>query len=461
MKKRRDLTKGSIMKCLLAVALPTVGTAFVQMAYNLTDLFWLGKVESIGLNSTEVLAGVGTVGFYLWLGVSVIFLAKIGTEIRVAQSAGAKDDHAISAYATEGLRLVVVLSLIYGLLGFFGRDLFIGFFNFQNDNVIQYAKSYMGIISLFIVFYSMNPVFSGIYNGLGSSFLPFIVSSIGLVLNMILDPIFILVLGWGVEGAAIATVVAQLVVTITFIILFISKHRPTKIILTKDINLSRLKEILKLSIPAALQSALFTIFSIVIGVFVASFGYEASTTHKLGSQIEQIAWQIGSGFQVALSAFMGQNIGAKLYSRIRKGYHEASKILLIYGGVVVVLMFVFAKQLIGIFSDDPIVIEYGTIYLQIQSISQVFMLFDIASAGAFQGIGQTTKPSIVGITFNALRIPMAYLLMGVWGLNGIWITISATATLKGIILYIWYRITLTKIPKVDAIVMPTLQLSSE
>jgi putative MATE family efflux protein len=459
MKRRRDLTKGSILKCLLAVALPTVGTAFVQMAYNLTDLFWLSKVARIGLNSTEVMAGVGTVGFYLWLGVSVIFLAKIGTEIRVAQSAGAKDDHAISAYATEGIRLVIVLSLIYGLLGFFGRDIFIGFFNFNNDNVIQYARTYMGILSLFIVFYSINPVFSGIYNGLGSSILPFFVSSIGLILNMILDPIFILVLGWGVEGAAIATVISQLAVTVTFIALFFSKNRPTKIVLGKNINLNRLKDILRLSIPASLQSALFTIFSIIIGIFVASFGYEAATTHKLGSQIEQIAWQIGSGFQIALSAFMGQNIGAKMYSRIRKGYHEASKILFVYGMIVVVLMFVFARELIGIFTDDPTVITYGTIYLQIQSVSQVFMLFDIASAGAFQGIGQTAKPSIVGITFNALRIPMAYILMGIWGLNGIWITISATATMKGIILYIWYLFTLTKIPKVDTPIQSDAQLA--
>jgi putative MATE family efflux protein len=449
MKRRRDFTKGSIIKCLLAVALPTVGTAFVQMAYNLTDLFWLGKVAYIGLDSTEVMAGVGTVGFYLWLGVSVIYLAKIGTEIRVAQSAGAKDDHAISAYATEGIRLVIVLSLIYGLLGFFGRDIFIGFFNFNNDNVIQYARSYMGILAIFIVFYSINPVFSGIYNGLGSSILPFFVSSIGLVLNMILDPIFILVLGWGVEGAAIATVVSQVVVTLTFIALFIGKHRPTKLILREKINLSRLKDILRLSIPASIQSALFTIFSIVIGVFVASFGYEAATTHKLGSQVEQIAWQIGSGFQIAMSAFMGQNIGARLYSRIRKGYHEASKILFVYGMIVVVVMYLLAAELIGIFTSDPLVIAYGTIYLQIQSISQIFMLFDIASAGAFQGIGQTTKPSIVGITFNALRIPMAYILMGIWGLNGIWITISATAIMKGIILYVWYLITLRRIPKED------------
>jgi len=451
MRKRRDLTKGSIIKCLLAVALPMVGTAFVQMAYNLTDLFWLGKVARIGLNATEVLAGVGTAGFYLWLGVSVIYLAKIGTEVRVAQSAGAKDDHAVSAYATEGLRLVFFLALLYGVAGFFGKDLFISLFNFQNDNVIQYARSYLGIISIFIVFYSLNPVFSGIYNGLGSSFLPFIISSIGLILNIILDPIFILVFKWGVEGAAIATVISQMAVTLTFIVMFISKQRPTKIILFKDVNVKRLKDIIKLSAPIALQSALFTMFSIVIGIFVASFGYEASTTHKLGSQIEAVAWQIGSGFQIALSAFMGQNIGAKIFSRIKKGYTEASKILLVYGLIVVILMFVFAENLIGIFSDDSIVIRYGTIYLQIQSISQIFMLFDIATSGAFQGLGQTSKPSVVGITFNALRIPLSWYLMKIWGLNGIWITISSTAILKGIVLYVWFNLYMKKIPQIDVL----------
>jgi len=426
-----------------------VATAFVQMAYNLTDLFWLAKVDRIGLNSTEVLAGVGTAGFYLWLGVSVIFLAKIGTEVRVAQNAGAKNPKAVSQYATEGLRLVIVLSLIYGLLGFFGRETFIGFFNFQNPNVVNHASRYLSIVSLFIVFYSINPVFSGIYNGLGISIRSFLISSIGLVLNMILDPIFILHLGWGVDGAAIATVISQLMVTLTFIFFFLRKNRPTEIHLFKKIDFAKMKDIIKLSAPASLQSGLFTLFSIVIGIFVASFGYEASTTHRLGSQIEAIVWQIGSGFQVALSAFMGQNFGAKMFTRIKKGYFESSKILFVYGIVITVLMFVFAEQLIRIFSSDVLVVQYGTAYLKIQSISQVFMLFDIATAGAFQGLGQTKKPSIVGIMFNAMRIPLAYFLIKVWGLNGIWITISATAIMKGIVLYVWFRLDMRKIPKED------------
>ncbi|PAT02444.1 hypothetical protein CI105_00295 [Candidatus Izimaplasma bacterium ZiA1] len=448
MKTKKDLTKGNILSSLLFLAVPTLLTSLVQMTYNLTDMFWVGKVGNIGLDATAAIAAVGTAGYYTWLGFGLILLAKIGTSVMVSQSAGADDDESVKGYASTGLVLMAILAVIYMTLGYFGSELFIGLFGIEEDIIVVDAVSYVRIVSMFGFGFFFVNLFNGIYDGLGKTLNTFYITSIGLVLNIILDPIFILVFKMGVNGAAIATVISQLVILSIYIYIYSSRFKPFKINMKEQFSKSKLFKIIKIGMPVGLQSILFTLISLKLAALVADFGKPLIATQRIGSQIEALAWMIASGFQVALAAFVGQNLGAKKYDRIRNGYFTSLKLLIPYGIFVNILLFVFAEQLFSIFINDPVTVSYGKEYLQILSVSQMFMIVELGTAGAFNGLGKSYAPSIVGITFTGLRIPFSMLFVTGFGVTAIWWVISVSSIVKGVLLVTWFLLLLIRMKKV-------------
>lgn len=449
MSKKFDLTKGNILKDLLLVALPTLGTSLIQMAYNLTDMFWVSKVDQMGLVSEDAVAAVGTIGFFPWFGFGFILLAKIGTSVRVAQAAGQNKMNLVEKIGNNGLLLMLMFGIMYSLFGIFANELYVGWFDIDNATINVYATSYMRTIGYFgIAFFTVN-LFNGVYDGLGKTINTLLVTSSGLILNMILDPVFILDnvnvfglfsfqgLGMGVTGAAWATGIGQSSILIIYMIIYLSKYRPFRIRLFKEYDYNTLKSIFVIGWKVGAQSMFFTVISMFIARMVVSFGDAQLAVNRVGSQIESFAWMIASGFQVALASFVGQNFGAEQYDRIKKGYFQAMKLLVPYGILINILMFVFAKPLIGIFFDNPNTLAIGTQYLEILSISQLFMIVELATAGVFNGLGKTEYPSGVGAVGNALRIPGALLLSAAFGYAGIWWAVSLSSILKGTVLVVW------------------------
>ena len=303
------------------------------------------------------------------------------------------------------------------------------------------SKEYLIIVAFGMIFYFINPVFTAIFNGMGNSKIPFKINTLGLVTNIVLDPILILGLGripsLGVAGAAIATVFAQMVVTSCFIITIIkNKEVYFNIKLFKNIKVKYYKVLYNLGIPVALQSGLFTLFSMTLGVIVASFGPVSIAVQKVGSQIESISWMTAEGLAIALSSFVGQNYGAKDYDRIKKG----CKITIIIGiilGIINTLVLVFlGKYIFSIFINEGESILKGADYLKILGYSQLFMCIEIIITGIFRGLGKTLVPSLVSIILTGSRLPLAYIISkpNILGIDGVWWSISISSILKGIIL---------------------------
>lgn len=458
MKNKIDLTSGSIVKKLLIVAIPTLLTSIVQMTYNLTDMFWVGKVDSIGIDHIEAIGGVGTAGYYTWLGFGLILLAKIGTSVSVSQAAGKNDMEEVTKVGNNGLIIMLVLAAIYSLVGFFGASAYLSIFNIENTNIATHAFDYLRIVSVFGVSFFVVNLFNGIYDGLGKTINTFYITASGLVLNIILDPIFILEdfdvfgltfngLGMGVKGAAIATVISQTFILITYIVLYLSKYKPIKINFRKYYDSKIMKRIIGIGTPVGAQSMFFTTISIIIGIMIVSYGKHAIAVQRIGSHIEALAWMIALGFQVALASFVGQNYGAKKYDRIKEGYFTALKLLIPYGILINLVLFLFAKPLFSIFVSNPHTLLIGTLYLQILSMSQLFMIIELGTAGAFNGLGKTTIPSSVGIVGNSLRIPFAYLFALSLGFYGIWWAVSISSVLKGSVLIVWFILYIRKMKK--------------
>ncbi len=455
MLKNNSLREGNIFKELIKLAVPIMGTSFLQIAYNMVDMIWIGRIGS------SAVAAVGTAGFYTWLSMAFIRISQIGAEVSVAQSIGRDDIKEARSFARSAVQLNFIIALSYAIFVIVFRKQLIGFFNIDDTYVIDMAVNYLGIVALGMVFSFTNLVFSGIFNGAGKSGPPFIINSLGLVINIILDPLLIFgigpVPGLGAVGAAIATVVAQVIVTIIFLFYINTKTSPLSgIKFFVYLRLTYIKKIIKIGYPVALQNGMFTIFAMFIARIIANWGPIPIAVQRVGSQIESISWMTAYGFSTALSAFVGQNYGAGEWKRIYKGYFTALGIMSVIGIFASLLLILGAGPIFAIFipKENETIVQ-GAIYLRILGLSQLFMCIEITTSGAFNGLGKTFPPSLVSIVFTGLRIPAALILSRpeALGLNGVWWSISLSSVLKGIVLVTWFIYEIYKEPAIKEMKM--------
>ena len=453
MNKKFDLTEGPILGTLTKLALPIMGSAFIQMAYNLYDMYTVGN---LGYKSV---AAVGTASFYIMISFALVVLTRIGAEVHVAQSLGRKDINNAKNYATAAMQLAIFTAIIYMILGFLFQDYLIGFFNLNDAGVIEIAKNYLTIMIFSIPLLFINIILTGLFNAGGHSSVPFIASGIGLIVKIISNIILVFgglgVKSFGVKGAAYGTIIAQVITFIVLIILLlITKTEYLKINIFKPLNNEYRMAILKLGAPAAIQNLIFTFISMIIGRIVAHFGVEAVSVQRIGAQIESVSWMTANGFATALSAFIGQNYGAKKNDRLVKGFYIGTKIVALIGLFATILLMVFPRQLFTIFIPEPeFVVKMGVDYLIILGISQFFQSLEISTNGAFNGVGKTHIPSIIGIVLQVARIPAAQILMTTsLGITGVWWAISMSTVLKGIIgVTTFYFLVIRKIKKSERI----------
>jgi len=437
MKTRINLLEGNILPALSALALPIMATSLIQMAYNLIDMIWIGKIGA------SAVASVGAAGMFMWLSNGLATLAKMGGQIKVGHALGAQKKEDAASYAQSSIQMGIVFAIGFGILSIVFADEMIGFFQLNSVQVIQDAKLYLMITCGLVIFSFMNQIFTGILTAMGNSRTSFIATGIGLVLNIVLDPLFIFGFGaippMGVAGAAIATVLAQLVVMLLFLhtilrdtVLFSNVH------ILHSYSSQHTMEIFRIGLPSAVQSMLFSGISMVIARLIAGWGDAAVAVQKVGSQIESISWMTAEGYAAALNSFVAQNHGAKNTDRIREGYRLSMIVMLSWGVFCSLVLIVFPQLIFQVFIQEAEVLPMGVDYLRILGVSQLFMCMEITTAGAFSGLGKTLPPSIVSITLTGARIPMA-ILLGRWlGLNGVWWAITISSIGKGIVLLGWF-----------------------
>ena len=437
MKTRINLLEGNILPALSALALPIMATSLIQMTYNLIDMIWIGKIGA------SAVASVGAAGMFMWLSNGLATLAKMGGQIKVGHALGAQKKEDAASYAQSSIQMGIVFAIGFGILSIVFADEMIGFFQLNSAQVIQDAKLYLMITCGLVIFSFMNQIFTGILTAMGNSRTSFIATGIGLVLNIVLDPLFIFGFGaippMGVAGAAIATVLAQLVVMLLFLytilrdtVLFSNIH------ILHSYSSQHTMEIFRIGLPSAVQSMLFSGISMVIARLIAGWGDAAVAVQKVDSQIESISWMTAEGYAAALNSFVAQNHGAKNTDRIREGYRLSMIVMLSWGVFCSLVLIVFPQLIFQVFIQEAEVLPMGVDYLRILGVSQLFMCMEITTAGAFSGLGKTLPPSIVSITLTGARIPMA-ILLGRWlGLNGVWWAITISSIGKGIVLLGWF-----------------------
>lgn len=447
MKGTKNLTQGPIYSQLFKLAMPIMATSFIQMAYSLTDMAWVGRLGS------EAATVVGSVGIFVWMTTALSLLGKIGSEVSIAQSVGAQNEEDARSFASHNFTISLIISIIWGLIFIVFAHPIIDIFKLDGHDVAggeiaNNAVSYLRIISLGFPLIFLTSAFTGMYNSVGRSTIPFYISGTGLVFNMVLDPIFIFTFNLGTDGAGYATIISQAIVLLIF---FYNIKYKNPILggfaFFTQLKKKYTKRILKLGSPVALFNLLFAFVNLFLSRLASEYGGHIGVmTLTTGALIEGITWNTAQGFSTALGTFIAQNYAAGKYDRVIKAWHVTLKMTAVFGSLCTLLFVFFGSEVFSLFvPHEPEAFKAGGLYLQISGLSQLFMTLEITSQGVFYGIGRTTPPAIISIFFNYSRIPLALILTGsiaiggiALGVEGIWWAVSITSICKGTFLTLWF-----------------------
>ena len=435
---KTNLTEGSIFQSLIKLALPIMVSAFLSTAYSITDMAWIGMLGS------KAVAGVGVGGMYVWLSQGLASLARMGGQVQVAQCIGSGRREEAKKYSVASIQLVVLLGIIFGAISVIFTNPLVSFFGLTDSVTIEYARVYLIITCGLIVFSYLGYVLTGLYTAQGDSKTPLKANAVGLVINMVLDPLLILGIGefegWGVAGAGIATVVAQIIVAVLLIPGVIETKGYENILhklnLFKPVEKNYYRSVSRLGLPTALQSSLYCAISMVLTKMVGAFGEGGIAVQRVGGQIESITWNIADGFAAAMNAFAAQNFGAGKLERVKRGYCMSAITMMLWGSLVALVFIVFPTRISEIFFHEADVIAISVGYLVILGIGEPFMCVELMAIGAISGMSNTKLCSIISIVFTGLRIPLAYALSHTGlGIEGVWWALTVSSIIKGVILH--------------------------
>ena len=441
------LTTQPIFGALMKLAMPIMASSFFMMLYNITDMFWIGKLGS------SAVAGVGTGGMFTWIAQGLPVLARMGGQVKMAQCIGAGEKSRAAVYGRAALKLTAWFAVLFGVIVMCFAPQMISLFAVPDKVTNDYAVMYLRITGTLAGFQFFAFVFNGLFTASGDSRVPFAASVTGLAANMILDPCLVLGIGFfpsmGVAGAAIATVTAQVLsLAVYLVVLFARMKGHDRDILYVQPGTGRqgvYRDILKIGVPSALQTTLYAFFSSVLARLTAPYGAGAIAVSRLGGQIESITWNAADGFSAAMNSFTGQNYGAHKFERIRKGYRISFISMVTWGLAVTGLFLIFPEPLSRLFFFEKDVIDISVSYFRVVGLAEAFMAVELMSSGSIAGFGETRVSSIISIVLTGARIPIA-LILGKMGLGyySIWWAFMSTSTLKGIVLWIAFHVVCTR-----------------
>lgn len=420
----KDLTKGSIGKELFYLALPLMLANLVNIAYNMIDMFFIGQ------SGDQALSAVGTAGLYLWLAASVVYFSKQGMETLLSQALGRGNIYESRDIMKTGIVLNLIISSTYALIVLLFAAPLIHVFHLDSPAINQMGITYLRIASFAIWFMMINQNLMSVFQSRGQTKQVLVYNGIGLVFNIILDPILIINLGLGAAGAAIATVVANLIV---FIISVISLRKFERQYKEKPRFVKRIAgQILRLSIPTGCYQVFFTFTAMLVSTYAITYGDNVIAAQRVGSQVESLSWMFASGLGIACGVFTGQNFGAHNKARIDKAYKYLFRFSTVYGIFLLWLFIAKAEPMMRLFTDSDEIVSIGVVYFYCLAGAQIFTLYEGIASGYFNGYGLTKIPSFFSISGNVLRLILVVVLSMLIGLNGIWLAIGISGVYKGL-----------------------------
>ena len=409
-----DILNSSIGKALFKLAWPLVLTNLLQTMYNITDAFFLGKLGTAEFSAPTLAQPIMFVFIALGAGFS-----QAGSTI-IAQYTGMKRQDLAEKNAAQAILTTLVLSSVFSLVGILSARAIVSQMALSKYT-IDLAVTYMVIELASVPFMFVMQLNSGILRGWGNSVIALRLTFVSVMMNVVLDPIFIFGFKQGVAGAAIATFISRFVIAVYFTYLMFSGKYGFKL-RVKDFkpDFSSIMQVIKIGLPASFGQAVTSLgFTLIMGV-VSRFGVEVVSAYGVGQKISQLMVNFASGVSLACASMIGQFLGADRPDLASRTVKKAAIFTFSVALAVSTLLFFFGHNVTQFFVNDPKVIEMGEIYFRLISFSLPFFTTLAVFMDTLRGSGHTVQSTIIDIVrLWGIRIPIVTILAEKYGFRGI------------------------------------------
>lgn len=363
-----DMTTGNPVKLLLSFMIPMLLGSLFQQLYNIIDSIIVGKYVS-----ADALAAVGATGPINFLFFSLCSGMSTGIGIIISQYFGAKDDERVQRSMANSVYVVMALGVLMSIFGFLLSRPLLMFLN-TPENIINDSVIFMKITSFGVIAVAAYNGISAIMRALGDAKTPLIFLAFAVLLNIGLDLLFVIVFGWGVMGVAIATITSQgvsVIGSLWFVIIKNPYFRIPKKYLKIDVGI--IKKCIRLGLPVALQNSMIALSCVALQGVVNTFGSVVVAAFTVTGRVEQLVQQPYSSLAAALSTYTGQNIGANQIERVKDGFRKSFVIMGCFTLCMLPIAQFCGHSIMGLFVNEPEVIELGTTALKITSWFYLFL----------------------------------------------------------------------------------------
>lgn len=435
---REQILNGNMLKTILLLSIPVVINSFLQTMYNLTDTYWLGKLGTEELAAINLVTPVQNLVINFGSGITVAGSVLISQFIGAKQDADAKSmaNHIfVCAMTFAFVCATVVAVLTPAIVTWLGAD----------GETFYYSKIYMQIAILDMPFLYMVNMYASINQAQGDTLRPMLMNVLGIGLNMLLDPLLMVVFDFGVAGAALATMFAKAVPAVIAFVILHNKKRLLYLEITKlKFEKEKLKSIIKVGLPSAIGGSTTQLGFLLMSKSVFVYGAQAMAAYGIGNKVNGLITLPSNGIGSAVAIIVGQNVGAKQMKRAQQGYLLSRRVCVVFlfiGGMILSRMPI-STAIVKIFSDDPEVISMAADFLSIMAFWCFANGIYNPTIGLFQGCGKTSVNMVVDVArlwvfrFGTLYVCQEILDMGV---RSIWYSVVVSNGLAAVVLYIIYK----------------------
>ena len=435
--ERKIVGKVSMNRAILRISLPTMAGWYLQIAFNIVDAFWVGKL------GPAALAAVGASNFALWAVYTLADIFSVGSAAIISRRIGEERFEEATRIAGRIIPTLIVGSALIGVMGLLTVDKLYEYIN-ASPEATRFGIDYMTIILMGtpLLFFTM--WFESIFHANSDAKTPMKIFAAALVLNTVLSPA--LIFGWGffprmeVAGAAIGTVFSQVIASIVGIIIMRRRGLIPKELKGYRPSFKLSKKVVKIGGPSSITGFLFCIIYIYIARVAAQFGDEPLAALAIGHRMEEMAWVPCAGLYMAAVSVVGQYLGSKDKLGAMKSGWRSWHFGLAFTGFFGLVFFFGGKWLVLPFSSDAKVLALGADYLRINAPALIFMASGIILSGAMAGAGATIMPMLITVPIIALRIPMSVYFaenLG-YGATGIWWALALSSIVRGMLMIAAY-----------------------
>lgn len=417
-----DFIGGNTRRCLMAMALPMIAAMFLNMAYNLVDSLWIGNL----LGKTAYAALTNSTPIILIL-TSVAMGSTNGVSILLSQAIGSKDKRKTESLIATSLIVAIVFSLLVTLILELCLPTILGALNTPAETY-DMAYSYLTIYVLGYVAVYLYLYFTAVLRSFGNSMFQAIAMLVSTVLNAILDPIFIHFIGF--QGAAIATLLSQ-IVCLVFMVIYLKKKKLFYLHITW-FDKNDVLPLIQKAIPSVIQQSIPAISTTFLTGLVSTYSITAIAAYGITGKLETILFYPAMALNMVLTTIVGQCIGGQRTDRAKDYLKCALKYGCLLLAILSIVIVVFSKQLSGFFVNSSDVADIVGVYFFIVGIGYLLNTITNSFLGVLNGFGKPAKSMVLMIFYYiVVRMPLAYLLSFLgFGLNGIWFAILIILTFR-------------------------------